>query len=67
MLESKSLMWATDAINGSLAELNWQGLQQELAALRGSWVKQIISSAKEHHQFFPPREPDASAEDGLPE
>ncbi len=63
----ESLMWATDAVNGSLAELSWQGLQQELSTLRGPWAQQIISSAKEHHQFFPPREPHASADDGLPE
>jgi hypothetical protein len=63
----ESLMWATDAVNGSLAELNWPGLQQELSTVRGSWTQQIISSAKEHHQFFPPPEPDPSADYGLPE
>ena len=30
----ETLMWASDALNGSLAELNWPGLQAELATHR---------------------------------
>ncbi len=53
----ETLMWASDALNGSLAELNWPGLQAELATHRASWIKLIISSAKKHHEFFPTPEP----------
>ena len=52
----ETLMWATDALNGSLAELNWPGVQAELARCRALWIGLIISSAKEHHEFFPPPE-----------
>ena len=46
-------------INGSLVELNWPGLQRELATHRGEWTELIITSAKQHHEFFPP--PDSEA------
>jgi len=49
----ESLMWVTDAVNGSLAEPNWPLLQQELAKLRGQWLRVIIAHAKEHGSFFP--------------
>jgi hypothetical protein len=53
------LMWASDALNGSLAELNWPRLQAELATHRGACIELIITSAKQHHEFFPPLELDA--------
>jgi hypothetical protein len=56
------LIWVTDTLNGSLAELNWSGLQAELADRRASWIELIIASAKEHHVFFPPSEPDSWVE-----
>jgi hypothetical protein len=49
----ESLMWASDAVNGSLAELNWRKLQDEFSKLRESWVGTIIGHAKEHSAFFP--------------
>jgi hypothetical protein len=55
----ESLMWVSDALDGSLAELNWPRLQAELANRRRSWIQLIITSAKEHHEFFPPPEPDS--------
>ncbi len=55
----ETLMWASDALNGSLAELNWPGLQAELSTRRASWIKLILSSAKKHHEFFPAPEPDS--------
>jgi hypothetical protein len=63
----EGLMWATDAVNGSLAELSWPSVQQELSTLRGSWIQQIIAGAKEHHQFFPPLEPDSGTDHRLEE
>jgi hypothetical protein len=52
----ESLMWATDAVNGSLADLNWQQLQGELSQLRKQWIELVIAHAKQHDAFFPQRE-----------
>jgi hypothetical protein len=49
----ESLIWASDAVNGSLADMNWPALQQELAGLRNQWTQLIISHAKAHGAFFP--------------
>jgi hypothetical protein len=49
----ENLIWASDAVNGSLAELNWSGLQEELFKLRNEWVHEVISHAKAHDGFFP--------------
>jgi len=46
-------MWASDALNGSLADLNWTQLQAELAQRRDVWVDAIIAHAKSHDEFFP--------------
>jgi hypothetical protein len=54
------LMWASDAVNGSLSKMNWPSLQSELAAKRPYWIDLIISSAKSHNEFFPA--PEASTE-----
>jgi hypothetical protein len=58
----ESLMWASDSVNGGLAEMDWPRLQQELARLREPWVGLIIDHAKKHDAFFPPFEPDYSEE-----
>jgi hypothetical protein len=60
------LMWASDALNGSLADLNWPRLQAELANHRGAWIELIIASAKEHHAFFPP-DPDSQRDRDIEE
>lgn len=52
------LMWASDAVNGGLADLDWPKLQGDLARLRDSWAVMIIRHAKQHDAFFPP--PDQS-------
>ena len=59
------LMWASDTLNGSLAELNWPRLQAELATRRGPWIELIIASAKQHHEFFPPPDSDARISQGV--
>ena len=56
------LIWASDTVNGSLAELNWQGLQQEFASLREQWVEMIIANAQAHDVFFPPADQSSSTE-----
>jgi len=57
----EALIWASDSVNGALADLNWPDLQKELSRLRQSWVDLIIRHAQEHHEFFP--EPQTAAED----
>ena len=56
------LVWASDSINGSLADFNWRGLQKELASLRRPWADLIIQHARKHNVFFP--EPPTEAEEG---
>ncbi|HKI19768.1 MAG TPA: hypothetical protein VKA15_17910 [Isosphaeraceae bacterium] len=56
------LMWASDAMNGSLAEMSWSHLKQELASLRNVWVELIVDHAKAHDAFFPPPNQDSSNE-----
>ena len=46
------LMWASDAVNGSLAELSWSHLKQELASQKNVWAELIIRHAKDHDAFF---------------
>jgi hypothetical protein len=58
------LIWATDAVNGSLEQLNWPGLQVELSGLRDEWIRMIISHAKSHDGFFPKPELEEEDNDG---
>jgi hypothetical protein len=57
----EALIWATDALNGSLAELDWPGLQQELTRRRDEWITLIITHATAHDGFFP--KPEVEQED----
>ncbi|HUY90247.1 MAG TPA: hypothetical protein VMV10_16030 [Pirellulales bacterium] len=57
----ENLMWASDAVNGSLIELDWGRLQSELYKLRTEWMHEIISHAKAHDAFFP--KPEIEQED----
>lgn len=47
------LVWASDDLNGSLAEFKWPSVQTELSSLRQGWSELIISHAKAHGVFFP--------------
>ncbi len=58
----EALVWASDAVNGGLAELSWSHLQGELASLKDAWVELIIGHAKEHDAFFPQPERDSPNE-----
>jgi len=49
----ESLVWASDAVNGTLASFSWPELQQELSGLRIEWSEKIISHAKDNGSFFP--------------
>lgn len=54
----EELMWASDAVNGALAELDWPALKTDLATRRDGWIQLIITHAKSHDEFFPKREVD---------
>ncbi len=49
----ETLMWASDAVNGSLVEFDWASLQGELSRLRHEWIREVITHAKAHDAFFP--------------
>ena len=57
----EEILWASDALNGSLAEQDWPGLAKQLHEKRSAWTDLIISHAKAEEEFFPPV--DASGED----
>jgi hypothetical protein len=61
------LMWASDRINGSLAEMDWPRLQSELASKRPYWIDLIITSAKSHNEFFPVPQAYSDADRGAEE
>jgi hypothetical protein len=58
----EGLMWATDALNGGLAELDWEALQVELKKARSAWTEAVIAHAQAENVFFPAAEADAHEE-----
>jgi hypothetical protein len=56
------VMWAPDALNGGLSELNWPALQPELSKMRRVWTEQILGHARDQGVFFPANEEEAAAE-----
>lgn len=48
----EELMWASDGVNGGLAELDWDRVQAELDAACPRWLETIIQHAKEQDGFF---------------
>ena len=60
----EKLMWASDAVNGSLVDLNWPVLQQELQNLRHEWIHDVITHARAHGAFFPKADSDEQDESG---
>ena len=62
----EELMWATDQLNGSLADFNWDGLKRDLEVKAPEWTELIIKHAQDEDGFFPDREDDrAEAMDPL--
>ena len=53
----ETLIWATDQLNGSLTDLDWCGLSQELTVKSPEWTELIIRHATDEGAFFPPRMP----------
>lgn len=60
----EDLTWASDALGDSLSNLEWPGLQQELAKMREPWVNRIISHAQENGEYFSPPRPEEDEEVG---
>jgi hypothetical protein len=59
----ESVMWATDSLDGGLAELNWPALRRELSSMRQVWIDQILSHAQQQDVFFPqPEDQEAELE-----
>lgn len=50
----EDLAWASDQLNGSFGELDWSGLQPELAEFRRKWEDTVTTHAKDHAVYFPP-------------
>jgi len=53
----ETLIWATDQLNGSLTDLDWCGLIDELTVKSPEWTELIIRHATDEGAFFPPRTP----------
>lgn len=48
----EELMWASDRMNGTLSELDWEGVVRELDIACDEWAETIIGHAKENDAFF---------------
>jgi hypothetical protein len=63
----KELMWATDQLNGSLSDFDWNRLKDELKAKVIEWTELIIKHAQDEDAFFPDRFEDSEEDlDPLP-
>lgn len=51
----EELMWATDQLNGSLSDFNWEGLKRDLEVKASKWTDLIIEHAQTGGAFFPDR------------
>lgn len=45
-------MWAPDRMNGTLSELDWEGVMGDLETASDEWAEVIIRHAKENEGFF---------------
>ncbi len=58
----EELMWATDQLNGSLSDFNWDALQVDLQTKATKWTELVIKHAQDEHAFFPDRSDEISEE-----
>jgi hypothetical protein len=56
----EELMWATDQLNGSLSNFDWEGLKAKLGVKALEWTELIIKHAQDEGAFFPDRFDDDS-------
>ena len=59
----EELMWASDGLNGNLAELDWAGVTADLEEACPGWTEAIIRHAREQDSFFN-YEPEDDADGG---
>ena len=48
----EELMWASDSLNGSLSELDWDGVLEDLDRVRPHWIETIIRHAQDNDAYF---------------
>lgn len=53
----EQLMWATDRLDGALADLDWRALRAQLDARAREWTDLIIRHATDEGAFFPAHPP----------
>jgi hypothetical protein len=56
----EGLMWASDAVNGGLSNLDWTILKSEFEKIKPAWTDMVIGHARQENVFFQAnREPHA--------
>ena len=55
-------MWATDHLDGSLSDFDWERLKRDLEIKASEWTELIIKHAQAEDAFFPDRQDEDSAE-----
>lgn len=58
----EELMWATDHLDGSLSDFDWERLKRDLEIKASEWTELIIKHAQAEDAFFPDRQDEDSAE-----
>ncbi len=58
----EELMWATDQLNGSLSDFNWEELKRDLELKASEWTELIIKHAQDEGAFFPDQHDDGADE-----
>jgi hypothetical protein len=53
----EELMWATDRLNGALADLDWEAVAAQLDTKAAEWTDLIIKHATDEGAFFPVQPP----------
>ncbi len=48
----EDLMWASDGVNGGLAELDWDLVKKDLEKIGPEWTDRIIQHARDNDAFF---------------
>jgi len=48
----EGLMWASDAVNGGLSNLDWTVLKSEFEKIKPAWTDMVIGHARQENVFF---------------
>lgn len=60
----EELMWASDGLNGSISNLDWSGVNEELRGVCPRWIDILIEHACQSGEFFS-QAPDEEAAGGV--